>query len=51
MVPDAQQQKEPNDQEFGSYYFEELKPAKVLETFSTEVIELKTGISEYPEGS
>ena len=51
MVPDAQQQREPNNREFGSYCFEELEPAKVLEKFSTEVIELKTGISKYPEGS
>ena len=36
VVPDAQKAKEPDDQEFGSYCFEELEPAKV----STEVIEL-----------
>ena len=40
VVPDAQKSKEPDDQEFGSYCFEELEPAKVLETISTEVIEL-----------
>ena len=47
VVPDAQKTKEPDDQEFGSYCFEELEPAKVMETFSTEVIEL-TDSSEYP---
>ena len=40
VVPDAQKSKEPDDQEFGSYCFEELEPAKVMETISTEVIEL-----------
>ena len=40
IVPDAQKSKEPDDQEFGSYCFEELEPAKVMETISTEVIEL-----------
>ena len=40
VVPDAQNSKEPDDQEFGSYCFEELEPAKVMETISTEVIEL-----------
>ena len=43
IVPDAQKSKEPDDQEFGSYCFEELEPAKVLETISTEVIELTDG--------
>ena len=40
VVPDAQKTKEPDDQEFGSYCFEELEPAKVMEKVSTEVIEL-----------
>ena len=40
IVTDAQKSKEPYDQEFGSYCFEELEPAKVLGTISTEVIEL-----------
>ena len=40
IVPDAQKSKEPDDQEFGSYCFEELDPAKVMETISKEVIEL-----------
>ena len=40
IVPDAQKSKEPDDQEFSSYCFEELELAKVLETISTEVIEL-----------
>ena len=43
IVPDAQKSKEPDDQEFGSYCFEELEPAKVMETISTEVIELNDG--------
>ena len=43
IVPDAQKSKEPDDQEFGSYYFEELEPAKVMETISMEVIELTDG--------
>ena len=50
IVPDAQKAKEPDDQEFGSYCFEELEPAKVMETISTEVIEL-TDSSEYPNDS
>ena len=40
VVPDAQKTREPDDQEFGSYCFEELEPAKVMEKVSTEVIEL-----------
>ena len=40
VVPDAQKSKEPDGQQFGSYCFEELEPAKVLGTISTEVIEL-----------
>ena len=43
VVPDAQKSKEPDDQEFGSYCFEELELAKVMETISTEVIELTDG--------
>ena len=43
IAPDAQKSKEPDDQEFGSYCFKELEPAKVLETISTEVIELTDG--------
>ena len=43
VVPDAQKSKEPDDQEFGSYCFEVLEPAKVMETISTEVIELNDG--------
>ena len=50
IVPDAQKTKEPDDQEFGSYCFEELEPAKVMETISMEVIEL-TDSSEYPNDS
>ena len=37
--PDARQAEEAEGHEFGSYCFEELKPAKVLEIVSTEVIE------------
>ena len=40
VVPDAQKTKKPDAQEFGSYCFEELDPAKVMETVNTEVIEL-----------
>ena len=47
VVPDAQKTKEPDDQEFGSYCFEELEPAKVIEKVSTEVIELNDN-SELP---
>ena len=43
VVPDAQKSKEPDDQEFGSFCFEELEPAKVMETISREVIELING--------
>ena len=50
MVPDAQKTKEPDDHEFGSYCFEELEPAKVMEKVSTEVIEL-TDNSEYENDS
>ena len=46
VVPDAQKTKEPDDQQFGSYCFEDLEPAKVMEKVSTEVIEL-TDNSEY----
>ena len=46
MVPDAQKTKEPDSQEFGSYCFEELDPAEVMEKISTEVIELNDS-SEY----
>ena len=50
VVPDAQKTKEPDDQEFGSYCFEELEPAKVMEKVSTEVIELNDN-SELPNDS
>ena len=50
VVPDAQKTKEPDDQEFGSYCFKELEPAKVMEKVSTEVIEL-TDNSEYQNDS
>ena len=49
-VPDAQKTKEPDDHEFGSYCFEELEPAKVMEKVSTEVIELNDN-SEYQNDS
>ena len=50
VVPDAQKTKEPDDQEFGSYCFKELEPAKVMEKVSTEVIEL-TDNSKYQNDS
>ena len=50
VVPDAQKTKEPDNQEFGSYCFEELEPAKVMEKVSTELIELKDN-SEYQNDS
>ena len=50
VEPDAGKTKEPDDQEFGSYCFEELEPAKVMEKVSTEVIEL-TDNSEYQNDS
>ena len=50
VVPDAQKTKEPDDQEFGSYCFEELEPAKVMEKISTEVIELNDS-SKFPNDS
>ena len=50
VVPDAQKTKEPDDQEFGSYCFEELEPAKVMEKVSTDVIELNDN-SEVPNDS
>ena len=50
VVPDAQKTKEPDDQEFGSYCFEELEPAKVMEKVSMEVIELKEN-SEFSNDS
>ena len=40
VVPDVQKTREPDDQEFGSYCFEELEPAKVMEKVSMEVIDL-----------
>ena len=50
VVPDAQKTKEPDDQKFGSYCFEELEPAKVMEKVSTEVIELMDN-SKYQKDS
>ena len=50
VVPDAQKNKEPEDQEFGSYCFEELEQAKVMGKVSTEVIQL-TDNSEYQNDS
>ena len=44
--PDASQIDEPQGQEFGSYCFEDLQPAKVLEIINTEVIELKEAHSK-----
>ena len=50
VVPDAQKIKEPDDQEFGSYCFKELEPAKVMGKVGTEVIELMDN-SEYQNDS
>ena len=50
VVPDAQKTREPKDQEFGSYCFEDLEPAKVMEKVGTEVIELMDN-SEYQNDS
>ena len=50
IVPDAQKTKEPDDQEFGSYCFEDLEPAKVMEKVSTDVVELLDN-SEYQKDS
>ena len=50
VVPDAQKTKEPDDQEFSSYCFKELEPAKVMEKISMEVIELMDS-SKYPNDS
>ena len=47
VVPDAQKTKETDNQEFGSYCFEEMEPAKVMEKVSMEVIELNDN-SELP---
>ena len=46
MMPDTQQTDEPKDHKFGSYCFEELEPAKILETIATEVIELQLRTSK-----
>ena len=50
VVPDAQKTREPVDQEFGSYCFEDLEPAKVMGKVGTEVIELMDN-SEYQNDS
>ena len=51
MIPDAQQPDEPKNHEFGSYCFEELEPAKVMEAISTEVIEMQVVTSKLVEHS
>ena len=51
VIPAAQQPEEPKDHEFGSYCFEELEPAKVMEVISTEVIEMQAVTSEVTEDS
>ena len=50
VVRDAKKTKEPDDQEFGSYCFEDLEPAKVMEKVSTDVVELLDN-SEYQKDS
>ena len=49
VIPATQQPGEPKDHEFGSYCFEELEPAKVMEVISTEVIEMQVVTSEVTE--
>ena len=49
--PDASQTDEPHGHEFGSYCFEDLQPAKILEVIGTEVIELKRKDGEDGEHS
>ena len=51
VTPDAQQTEEPTDHEFGSYCFEELEPAKILEVVTTEVIEQQVVSSKDAECS
>ena len=46
VLPDAQQADEAKDEEFESYCFEELEPAKTLEIVATEVIELQVEAGE-----
>ena len=46
VVPGAQQPDEPKDNQFGSYCFKEIEPAKVMEVVSTEVTETQTMTSE-----
>ena len=46
MTPEAQQMEEAKNHEFRSYCFEELEPAKTLETVATEVIELQVQASK-----
>ena len=50
IVLDAQKTREPDDQEFGSYCFEDLEPAKVMEKVITDVVEL-LDYSEYQKDS
>ena len=50
VVLDAQKTREQDDQEFGSYCFEDLEPAKVMEKVSTDVVELLDN-SEYQKDS
>ena len=50
VVLDAEKTKEPDDQEFCSYCFEDLEPTKVMEKLSTDVVELLDG-SEFPNDS
>ena len=45
--PDTSQIDEPQGHEFGSYCFEDLQPAQILEIVNTEVIELKEAHSEH----
>ena len=51
VIPDTQQPDEPEDHEFGSYCFEELEPAKIMEVISTETIEMEPITSKVVEHS
>ena len=51
VVPDAQRPEELKDHEFGSYCFEELEPAKIMEVVSIDIIEVQTVSCEDSEAS
>ena len=49
VAPEASQTKEPEGHEFGSYCFEELKPADVMEMIAVEEIHLDQKEPSKPE--